>query len=52
MSYIPKVHRVIVDVNPCSSLCSSSKFALCSCLQPQLLHWSKNGKVRIYDAEC
>ena len=38
MSYTPKVHRVIIDANPYSSLCSSLEFALYFCLQPQLLH--------------
>jgi len=51
MSCTPKVHRVTVDANPYSSSFSSSKFALCSNLQPQLLHWSEDGRVRIYGAE-
>ena len=51
MSCTRKVYRVIVDANPYSSLCSSSKFTLCSYLQPQLLNWSDDGKVRIYGAK-
>ena len=51
ISYTPKVRRVTVDANPYSSSCSSSKFTLCSCLQPQLLHWSESGRVRIHGAE-
>ena len=51
MSYTPKVHRVTVNANPCSSSCFSSKFALCFCLQPQLLHSSKDGRMMICGAE-
>ena len=51
MSYIPKVHRVIVDANPYSFSCSSSRFTLYSCLQPQLLHWFVDGRVRICGVE-
>ena len=51
MSSTPKVHRVTIDANHCSSLCFSSKFALGSCLQPQLLHWFEDGRVRIYGAK-
>ena len=51
MSYTPKVHRVIVGANPYSFPCSSSEFALYFCLQPQLPHWSMDGRVRICGAE-
>ena len=44
MSYIPKVHKVIVNANPYSFSCSSSKSALYSYLQPQLLHLSRDDK--------
>ena len=51
ISNSPKVRKVTVDANPCSSFRSSTKFALCSYLKPQLIHWSKDGRVKIYGAE-
>ena len=38
MFYTPRMRRAIVDASPCNFLGFSSKFALCFCLQPQLLH--------------
>ena len=51
MFYTPRVHRAIVDASPCNFLGFSSKFALCFCLQPQLLHSSKDGRMMICGAE-
>ena len=51
MPYTPKVHRATIIANPCSSSYSSSKSALYSYLQPQLLHFFGGNMAMIRDAK-